>query len=753
MIRPVLVLIVIVGGLLIPAVGESTFAQMPGRGVHPDRAMEAVDARSLYLRQGTVDLRNEPSLLNAGYVFNEGNRTLIQLDGPITAERRAQLSNVGVILGDYLPMYAYLADLGQVRSDDLIDLGFVTWAGTYQDNWKICPRIASLKVFQTGQRQRLDAAAERRLVAHCYPDTQPTSVIDALQGIPSVGIRASDASGHLVEFDILESDLSRLRELSGIQFVEEAPEGAPRNVTTNWISQSNRTNEVPFWAVGLHGENQIVGLIDWDLDFEHCAFSDSVEIGPDHRKLLAYYGLGENPGFGWHGTHVGGILTGDELANTDRNLKGIAFESRLVFQHQAAVINSVNLYERLSIAHDDGARVHSNSWGSTFGSTYNAWARDIDRFSREREDDLVVFAIINGSVNSPPGTLLSPENAKNCLSVGASGETPNQDSHGSGASGPTDDGRQKPEVWVPGCGTNSAEVESGCGTNDLGCFTSWAAPAASGLAVLVRQYFMEGFYPSGRPLRQDAFVPSGALLKAALINSATDMVGFGTPDYFGPHEGWGRILLDDTLFLPRDRRRLIVEDVRNDVGLSTGETDTWFIDVPVVLSTLPDTEPLKITLVWTDVPATIGASFTPVNDLDLVVTNPDGLVFRGNFFDGRQSVFGGVPDVRNNAEQVHRLAPQSGRWRIDVIGSAVNVDLQGYALVVTGDLVTTAGACLAGDLTADGTVNGKDIAPFLSALMHGVTAGGACAGDFNGTGSVDLNDREAFVARLLSGSP
>ena len=41
-------------------------------------------------------------------------------------------------------------------------------------------------------------------------------------------------------------------------------------------------------------------------------------------------------------------------------------------------------------------------------------------------------------------------------------------------------------------------------------------------AALVRQYFVEGWYPEGRKVAEDALVPSSALLKAMLINSGRD---------------------------------------------------------------------------------------------------------------------------------------------------------------------------------------------------------------------------------------
>ena len=48
-----------------------------------------------------------------------------------------------------------------------------------------------------------------------------------------------------------------------------------------------------------------------------------------------------------------------------------------------------------------------------------------------------------------------------------------------------------------------------------------ATPAIAGSVSLIRQYLMEGFYPTGQRVPADAFVPSGSLLKALAIAGAT----------------------------------------------------------------------------------------------------------------------------------------------------------------------------------------------------------------------------------------
>ncbi len=39
------------------------------------------------------------------------------------------------------------------------------------------------------------------------------------------------------------------------------------------------------------------------------------------------------------------------------------------------------------------------------------------------------------------------------------------------------------------------------------------------MAVLTREYFTKGFYPSGKANSADGFIPSSALVKASIIHS------------------------------------------------------------------------------------------------------------------------------------------------------------------------------------------------------------------------------------------
>ncbi len=710
------------------------------RDAHGDEGDGAVSLapspHALHLRVGTVELRRETSLLLPGETFPEATHHVIQLDGPITPNRRALLEGCGVRLRSYLPMYAYVADLTGTDADTLLSLGFVRWAGPFKDEWKLSPDLGKTQ-FLTRERKALQAARKKRLVVSVFPEADVRTSLPLLQRA-GARIKATHTmrDNRRMVVDVADTKVASLRSIPEVMFINEAPEAHPRNATAAWVNQSNVSDFTPLWDAGLDGQDQIAGIIDWGFNSTHCVFDDPVNpIGPLHRKILAYYGEVPNPTISYHGTHVASGLAGYDPLESDPNHKGMAPQAKFVFQHYPEVLDGGVFYAnaRLTIAHDDGVRVHNNSLGNN-DFFYNDWSRDIDLFTRNNEEDLVLVAVINS------GQVKAPENAKNCLSVASTRDTPNQDSHCFGGYGPTADGRQRPEVFADGCTSIAASYNSSCGTYNSGG-TSYATPVVSALAILARQYFMEGYYPTGAPTPGDELTPTGALLKALVINSAVDMTGMA--GYFTVDEGWGRVVMDDALYLAGDSRKLLFEDVLNIDGLSTAETDTHFVTVN------GSGEPLKITLVWTDVPAAVAAGYTPVNDIDLVVTAPTVGTFLGNEFSGDESVTGGSADALNNAEQVHRNTPETGLWQIDVVGTAVNDGTQGYALVVTGDVAWYEITCLKGDVNEDGFVDGDDVQPFISVLLGGGTPLEECAVDMNGVDGPDIDDVSDFVDVLL----
>ena len=96
-------------------------------------------------------------------------------------------------------------------------------------------------------------------------------------------------------------------------------------------------------------------------------------------------------------------------------------------------------------------------------------------------------------------------------------------------------------------------------------------------------------------------------------------------------------------------------------------------------------QPLRVTLAWSDAPASLLAPGL-VNNLDLVVVAPGGTTYRGNNLAGGWSQPGGFADGVNNVESVYIQNPALGTWTIRVDGTNVPQAPQPLAVVVTGSL-------------------------------------------------------------------
>jgi hypothetical protein len=204
----------------------------------------------------------------------------------------------------------------------------------------------------------------------------------------------------------------------------------------------------------------------------------------------------------------------------------------------------------------------------------------------------------------------------------------------------------------------------------------------SAAAALVRQYFTEGWYPDGEP-RRDRIVtsPSGALIKAVLLNSTVNMVG--PPGYPSNAEGWGIVQLDRTLFFKGGKRRLTVTDVARSAGLRFPDVRTHQFFVS------DESEQLKITLVWTNQPPS-EPSRPRVDAIRFEVEDSSGNFYFGNDIDtatglSRKSVVPPLvtPDRLNNVQMVIVNNPVGGTWTVR-LRSVGHREKQGYALVVSG---------------------------------------------------------------------
>jgi hypothetical protein len=616
---------------------------------------------------------------------------IVQVQHSLTAEERSHLQQgFGLSLSDFVPKLAYIERLPGRIVDALKLDPLVRAVASYQPRLKVAPTISS---------QQSANNEPQVFKAVLFSDADTKQVVAKLIELGASNIVISDqrknaGTSATIRFQLAFPQIEDASAIDEVRWIEPLSKFVDDGNPKTMLQAGTEGTLAPIWAFGLHGEGQVIGILDnGPPDIRHCFFADTTDNtpGPAHRKILAI----RNPSgqrAGDHATFVAGCAAGDDMdAPGASPQRGGAWAAKLVLGNRndlqvfgADVADPMStMLEQLIASAASGATIHSNSFhaepqGRHQPATYDLTSFDVDTFAWMNEDQLVFGSSGNtGETQGPPGT------AKNTVCVAAALANLKQPSFGDGAAGPTADGRRKPDLMMVGCQVESARLGGSsrvlpCRTIRKGCATSFATPLAAAGGALTRQYFMEGFYPSGTRQPKDTRTPSGALLKAVLLNS-TIPTASGTPDN---STGWGLVDLPGTLFFEGGMRRLTILDVRNADGLETGQTSTLVVNVESEL------DPLNITLVWTEPPGGIGAASSVVNNLDLEVTSPDGVLLLGNVYKDGHSTQGGTADGLNNVEMVSVASPASGDWTIAIKATEVNVGNpgQGFAVVASGRL-------------------------------------------------------------------
>ena len=435
---------------------------------------------------------------------------------------------------------------------------------------------------------------------------------------------------------------------------------------------------------GLDGTGEVAAISDSGLDSDHGDFTGRLltiynNFGPDNS------GADMNSG---HGTHVAGIMLGD--GSGDSTYQGMAPATTFQFyqlEHDQSgnLARWGSLYDMFRHSRQQSAGVHSNSWGAeNMGGQYTSDSRSADAFMDDYGDYTVLFAAGNDGASGQT-TVSPPSTAKNVLTVGASTTgRPFTASVGQVASfssqGNTLDGRIKPDIVAPGVQICSARAEEAqypagpsCsnarhGNNDPMYMkadgTSAATPVTAGAAVLVRQFLRD---------HMNVNQPRSDLIRAILINGAKDL---GSADIPNSDEGWGQLDLQRSIY-PTSGILALNTFFDQNQSLTPGYSYlyTYGIDGGYGFS---------VTLVWNDREGSSSASQSSprlVNNLNLLVTAPDGTSYKGNVFSNGFSTTGGAYDALNNVERVKVGSTQSGNWTIQVSNSGGNS--QNYAIVIT----------------------------------------------------------------------
>lgn len=512
------------------------------------------------------------------------------------------------------------------------------------------PVSASAKLSESLQTEAIPAWAlvkDHVLAVLQYYKNQPREAV--LRQCQADGIEILTNNGY-DNFLRVRFPLHKLNAVAALPYVEylepiDAP-GIPDDQRGRALHRSNLLD--PAFSTGQRYDGTGVRVL----------VRDDGAIGPHIDFQGRVNNAFTTPEMGNHGEGVAGILAG--AGNLDPLNKGMA---------AGASIFTLNyepdfLDETMSLYFDQNTLITNTSYSQTCNGGYTATAAIVDQQLYENAALMHVFSAGNFNGNAcnygagPQwGNITGGhKQAKNGLTVG------NIDSKSSivvnSSRGPASDGRIKPDL----CAYGNGQVSTG-GNNDYTAFggTSASAPGVSGVLAQLHQAYRE---------LNNGQTADGALLKAILLNSATDLGNPG-PDYT---HGWGGINAWRA-FQTIEKQHFFKSMV------APGQTmqHNFFIPTNVVQA--------KIMVYWSDPPASPMASKALVNDLDTWLKNTAGNQFLPWALNpAPDPVLLAAPaikgtDTLNNVEQMVLDNPAAGSYSLSVLGKTLPFGPQAYYVV------------------------------------------------------------------------
>ena len=459
--------------------------------------------------------------------------------------------------------------------------------------------------------------------------------LDSLIALKAVKVLSLYEPGNIFFIYTPLKYVSRIASWDHVLFIDRIRKASPELFTGTIENQTNVVNRMQDAFPAYNGNDVTIGIKEntfdtADIDFKGRVFFNpaATQGGNSHASIMATISAGA--GNTWYAT------------------KAAAWGSKIVSSSFSNLLPDAN-----SFFQQYGVTVQNHSYGTGIENYYGPEAVAYDQQVINNPAQLHIFSSGNSGQSSPTSGTYNGINgfanltgqfkmAKNILTVGATDSfytIPSLSSRG-----PAYDGRVKPELVAQG--------EDG---------SSGAAAIVSGVAASLQQAYK---------INNGSVLPSSALIKAILINSAND-AGPLRVDYqsgFGSVNGF------------RAMQTLVNGNYLSGSVLPAQEL-TYNLIVPA------NTRELKITLAWIDPPATVNAPKALINDLDLELffplTSQTWQPWVLSNFPHRDSLL--LPAVRkrdglNTVEQITLDNPPAGSYVIKVKGFAISATSQSFSI-------------------------------------------------------------------------
>jgi len=481
-----------------------------------------------------------------------------------------------------------------------------------------------------------------------------------------------------------------------IEFIDEP--GQAESTEGRSIQKSNVIN------------NHLTNGLTYNADGVSLLVRDDGLVGPH----IDYTGRLTNlttDATGTHGDGVAGVM--GAAGNVDPSGEGGSSGADIyVIDYLASFQDNT-----LSLHQNNGVLITNSSYSNGCNAGYTSTSRTVDQHVFDNPTLMHVFSAGNSNNNDCGygagdqwGNITGGHKiGKNVIAVA---NLFNDGSLvGSSSRGPAHDGRIKPDMAAHGQGQVSTDPN-----HQYSPFggTSSAAPSLAGnLGQLIEAY---------RDLHNNAD-PKSSLLKAAAMNSATDLGNKG-PDY---KFGYGMINTARAYDILANNQFLFG-------SISQGDSNTHTISVPT------GTGQVRIMLYWHDPEATVNTSKALVNDLDMVVNNtllPFILDPTPNATSLDQPATPGA-DHLNNIEQVVVDSPVAGAFSVKIKGFQIPSGPQEYVLVYS---------FIKDDIRVTYPLGGESLIPGNTELIHWDAYGDQ--GSFNIEYSTDNGTSWNTIASIL----
>lgn len=605
---------------------------------------------SLLLKNGTIkiDENHQDFFRNLNVseseIYNNRFYRIIQFYAVPDSLTRKALENAGISLLDYIPNMAYFASFDEnfdagadvrrsirsvIEASEMVKLAPMLYEESYPD-------YALLNDGKIG------------LMVSYFSDIEP---VEALKAIADMGfqITGSDDFAHYIRIAAGLDEINIIASLPFVYYVEPIyPEPEPENYTGRTLHRSNVL--ASDFSAGRHYDGTGVSVM----------LQDDGTIGPhiDYQGRVIQQYLSYNSGD--HGDHCAGIIMA--AGNLNPKGRGNAFGANLYVYGAAPEYPGFSSIPSHYFSNE--IRVTSTSYSNGCNAGYTSLARTMDQQIRVYPALMHVFSAGNEGTSdcgygagSGWGNVTGGHKiGKNVLTV--ANLDYKDELAGSSSRGPAHDGRIKPDISAKGTDVNSTIDPNSYG---LKSGTSMSCPGVAGTVTQLFHAYRE---------LNEGSDPLGGLIKAIALNTADDLGNPG-PDF---KFGFGRI---NGL-----KAVEVLEQGRYDSAtISNGEVSYHEILVP------ENTAQMKVMVYWTDYEASQNAAVALVNNLDVVITDPQNntwLPWVLNSYPHPDSLnkvaIRGV-DNRNNMEQVSLENPVTGTYTLEITGTLIPQGPQKYYVV------------------------------------------------------------------------